>query len=131
MNTSLASFLVRSDSKHEERDDDAVNQLEVFLLLLESCGEEGKIQAELCRMHKLYLVKFLSRLFGDQNRWFTGEEVHHDPNRKELINHLLVDGARKMAIEFCSKFRSQCVKKGEKPCFCLLFTELRNGQSSK
>jgi len=113
MNT-LTSFFGRL----KDNDQSAKQKCENFLLLLEGCGEEGVVQASLCREHGSYLRDMLSCIFGNENKWFTGEEVHHDPDTLELVNHFLNNGSRKRARTFCRRVRQ------ERRCNCFLMTKL-------
>ncbi|MEI6479954.1 MAG: hypothetical protein WCO12_00310 [bacterium] len=113
MNT-LTSFFNRL----EEREPRASDKCEKFFLLLESCGEEGVIQASLCRKHGSYLRDILLCIFGNENRWFTGEEVHHDPDTLELIKHFLNNGSRNRARTFCRNVRRK------RKCNCFLIAKL-------
>lgn len=35
----------------------------------------------------------IALITGDENRWFTGERVGHDPTERELVNHWIDSGA--------------------------------------
>ena len=117
MNT-LTGFFDRLKNKEEE----ATQKCSSFLVLLESCGEEGRLQADMCREHRSYLRDILLCIFGNENRWFTGEEVHHDPDTLELVKHFLNNGARKRARTFCRKARQKTKQK----CICFLMAKLES-----
>ena len=105
----------------KDGEENATQKCEDFLRLLESCGEEGRLQAALCREHGSYLNKFLLCVLGNENKWFNVEEFPHDPNTEELVTHFLPNGARKLARDFCSKVR------GDRKCVCFLAARIYEG----